>query len=78
MSEVPTKTEQVKKRYATPTYERYDRRKRIVRDLEGEFDAWLQSVKADAWDEAVASLVYEDGTPLEVVKNINPYREADG
>ena len=34
----------------------------------------LRSAKAEAWDEAVAALRYEDGTPVEMVANSNPYR----
>ena len=30
--------------------------------------------KADAWDEAVASMRYEDGTPVQLVSVVNPYR----
>ena len=61
MSDIPTKTEQVKKRYATPTYERYDRRKKIVRDLEGQFDAWLNHERAEVLRE-FAKKVY-NGAP---------------
>lgn len=39
-----------------------------------EFDRWLDQVKADAWDSAVVSMVYADGTPVEIVANRNPYR----
>lgn len=30
--------------------------------------------KAEAWDECVRSLVYEDGTPVEIKSNTNPYK----
>lgn len=30
--------------------------------------------KADAWDRAVRSLSYPDGSPVEVLSNPNPYR----
>lgn len=42
------------------------------------FDAWLavhdREVAASAWDACAASVVHEDGTPVEVVANNNPYR----
>lgn len=44
-----------------------------------EFDRWIaahdRATAARAWDEAVRSMRYEDGTPVELVTNINPYRE---
>lgn len=33
---------------------------------------------AQAWDEAVASLIYEDGTKVELSQNGNPYRSSRG
>lgn len=36
----------------------------------------LLTALAGAWDAAVASLAYEDGTPVEVVSSANPYRKA--
>ena len=39
------------------------------------FDAWLNSIRAEAWDAAASSMVYDDGTPVVVVRNANPYRE---
>lgn len=48
------------------------------RETEAEFNRWLTThdaaVAAVAWDMAVASLVYEDGTPVEVLAVTNPYR----
>jgi hypothetical protein len=35
----------------------------------------LREAAAIGWDAAVAALVYEDGTPVEVVHVKNPYRE---
>ena len=37
-------------------------------------DAVLPELLADAWDEAVASMRYEDGTPVQLVSVVNPYR----
>ena len=34
----------------------------------------LPDLLADAWDEAVASMRYEDGTPVQLVSVVNPYR----
>ena len=31
----------------------------------------------EGWDSAVRSMVYQDGSPVEVVTNVNPYREDD-
>ena len=39
------------------------------------FDAWLNSIRAEAWDAAASSMVYDDGTLVVVVRNANPYRE---
>ena len=36
--------------------------------------AVLPDLLADAWDEAVASMRYEDGTPVQLVSVVNPYR----
>lgn len=41
MNDYTPDTERIKKRASTPAYESYDRRKRIVQMLEGEFDRWL-------------------------------------
>ena len=37
-------------------------------------DDWLNAKLAEAWDRAVASLIYDDGTPVELAHNPNPYR----
>lgn len=29
-----------------------------------------------AWDRALGSMVYDDGTPVELMRNNNPYRPA--
>ena len=43
-----------------------------------EFRRWLETVraeaKAEAWEECVRSLVYEDGTPVEIKSNTDPYK----
>ena len=48
---------------------------------EAEFDRWLAAHDAEtaarAWDEAVSAMRYEDGTPVELVANVTPYREGD-
>lgn len=36
---------------------------------------WLAKVKADAYDQAIAELQHEDGSPVEIVSVINPYRD---
>ena len=36
--------------------------------------AVLPDLLATAWDEAVASMRYEDGTPVQLVSVVNPYR----
>lgn len=33
---------------------------------------------AIGWDAAVSRMTYEDGTPVEIAANVNPYRAADG
>lgn len=37
----------------------------------------LDKVRAEAWDAAVASMRYEDGSRVEIVASINPYRKAE-
>lgn len=48
-------------------------------DCEG-FEHWLHNFSLNVaeygWDMAIKSLVNEDGTPLEVLENDNPYRRA--
>ena len=36
--------------------------------------AVLPDLLADVWDEAAASMRYEDGTPVQLVSVVNPYR----
>ena len=42
-----------------------------------ELAAHDRETAARAWDEAVRAMRYEDGTPVELVANVNPYREGD-
>ena len=48
------------------------------RGHEAEFDRWLEQhdreVAELAWDKAVESIQYEDGSPVEIVYVRNPYR----
>lgn len=60
----------------------YDRITLGVVDAEGaksEFDRMIAKVraeaKAEAWDECARSIVYEDGTPVEIASITNPYKE---
>lgn len=48
-----------------------DRLNKVWRDA---LDTLIREKQAEAWDAAVAAMVYEDGTPVQAVKNINPYR----
>lgn len=34
----------------------------------------IRAAKESAWDECVGSLIYPDGTPVQVASNSNPYR----
>lgn len=43
-------------------------------EYEAEFDRWLNAERACVWDEVIHAMKYEDGTPVELVANINPYR----
>lgn len=36
--------------------------------------AGLASACAAGWDACIASMRYEDGTPVEIVHSVNPYR----
>ena len=46
--------------------------------LDRTLSAVLPDLLADAWDEAVASMRYEDGTPVQLVSVVNPYRTEGG
>lgn len=39
--------------------------------------AAITQAAAVGWDAAVASMKYEDGTPVELAANINPYRKEE-
>lgn len=39
--------------------------------------AVFREVAATGWDKAVKAMRYEDGTPVELVTVVNPYRKAD-
>ena len=43
-----------------------------------QFNDWLaeqlRQAKEQAWDAVINVMKYEDGTPVELVTNINPYR----
>ena len=47
-------------------------------EYEAEFDRWLEQhdreVAERAWDKAVESIRYEDGSPVEIISVTNPYR----
>lgn len=40
-------------------------------------EAELREAAALGWDAAVAAMRYEDGTPVEIVNVVNPYRAGD-
>lgn len=40
-----------------------------------ELPLMLLNAKADGWDECSQSLFYEDGEPVAILKNTNPYRK---
>jgi hypothetical protein len=48
--------------------------RRQERAIEGHERVDILGMQADAWDAAVAAMVYEDGTPVEIVSITNPYR----
>lgn len=68
----------------TPTTEQVRQAYGVAHELTGasmderEFDRWLaqhdREVAAEAWDAAVKAMRYEDGTPVELVSVVNPYR----
>lgn len=43
-------------------------------DVKGVLSARDLQMLAAGWDAAIAACVYEDGTPVELVSNTNPYR----
>ena len=38
------------------------------------FDRAIAKIKAEAWDACARSIVYEDGTPVEIMSLTNPYK----
>lgn len=44
---------------------------------QADIDAAEKRGRGAAWDEAVASLRYEDGSPVEIVAVTNPYRTTE-
>lgn len=40
-------------------------------------DPRLREAAAVGWDAAVAAMRYEDGTPVEIVAMVNPYRNPE-
>ena len=40
-----------------------------------QFQAILRLARAEGWDAAVSSMIYDDGTSVEIAHNVNPYRE---
>lgn len=39
-----------------------------------EFNRAIAKIKAEAWDACARSIVYEDGTPVEIMSLTNPYK----
>jgi len=39
-------------------------------------EALIRESAAIGWDAAVAAMTYEDGSPVEIVAMVNPYRAA--
>ena len=50
----------------------------ILTMSESKFFNAMREAQAYAWDAAVASMVYPDGTKVEVASNDNPYRKPNG
>ena len=43
-------------------------------------EAWQLEIvtsRAEAWEECARSIVYEDGTPIEIASITNPYKETE-
>lgn len=57
-------------------FKSYVSRDRTKHIMDATLEAATVHLKAEAWDEAVASLEYPDGSKVEVAANHNPYREA--
>lgn len=60
--------------YAETPEERDDAEREIRQMLADAKSAAITEAAAVGWDAAVAAMTYEDGTPVELAKNINPYR----
>lgn len=46
----------------------------MVKDANAERAGAIQQAAAVGWDAAVTAMKYEDGTPVELAANVNPYR----
>ena len=54
----------------------YDTEPGVRRFVDALLDDRVRAAAAEGWDAAVRSLVYEDGTPVDVAGSTNPYRKA--
>ena len=58
----------------SPTDARNRVQKQALQDARAVLAAAAPHLMAQAWDECMASLVYEDGTKVEIIASTNPYR----
>ena len=47
----------------------------VITMTEAKFFAAMREAQAYAWDAAVMSMVYPDGSKVELLTNTNPYRK---
>lgn len=78
MSDYTPTTAEIRRRATEPRYEKYDRRKALVRLLEGEFDRWLSELirkeREEAWDEGYDQCwVYHTSEGMQGTQQ-NPHR----
>jgi hypothetical protein len=52
-----------------------DRLSRMLSAYAERMEAARRELLATGWDAAVAAMRYEDGSPIEVSVNVNPYRQ---
>jgi streptomycin 6-kinase len=52
-----------------------DRLARQVATMADTLDRGRRELLAIGWDAAVAAMVYEDGSKVQVAKSVNPYRQ---
>lgn len=77
MSDYTPTTEEVREVFCTPITLSQTLSEEFHWEVSGQFDRWLASVKAEAWDEGAESAYYDPEIRDQVNYPDNPYREQE-